>query len=83
VFGGSGTVWGAALGALLLTTIGSALPVLGIDQFWQQAIVGALILLAIGIDRLLALRVAATLRRSAARTRTGIRTGTRAEAPHA
>jgi rhamnose transport system permease protein len=83
VFGGSGTVWGAALGALLLTTIGSALPVLGIDQFWQQAIVGALILLAIGIDRLLALRVAATLRRSAARTRTGIRTDTRAEAPHA
>jgi rhamnose transport system permease protein len=51
--------------------------VLGIDQFWQQAIVGALILLAIGIDRLLALRVAATLRRSAARA------GTRAEAPHA
>jgi rhamnose transport system permease protein len=71
VFGGSGTVWGAALGALLLTTIGSALPVLGIDQFWQQAIVGALILLAIGIDRLLALRVAAVLRRDAARSRTG------------
>ena len=48
IFGGSGTVYGAALGALLLTTIGSALPVLGIDQFWQQAIVGALILGAIG-----------------------------------
>ncbi len=40
VFGGSGTVWGAALGALLLTTIGSALAVLEINQFWQQAIVG-------------------------------------------
>ena len=40
VFGGSGTVWGAALGALLLTVIGSALAVLDINQFWQQAIVG-------------------------------------------
>lgn len=63
VFGGSGTVYGAAVGALLLTTIGSALPVLGIDQFWQQAIVGGLILLAIGTDRIVAARVAARLRR--------------------
>ncbi|MFB9376525.1 ABC transporter permease [Kineococcus gynurae] len=63
VAGGSGTVWGAALGALLLTVIGSALPVLGIDQFWQQAIVGALILLAISTDRVLTARLAAQLRR--------------------
>ena len=33
---------------LLLTTIGSALPVLGINPFWQRAAVGALILAAIG-----------------------------------
>jgi rhamnose transport system permease protein len=63
VFGGSGSVWGAALGALLLTTIGSALAVLEINQFWQQAIVGALILLAIGADRLVASRVAASLKK--------------------
>ncbi|HZG92638.1 MAG TPA: ABC transporter permease [Pseudonocardia sp.] len=63
VFGGSGTVYGAAIGALLLTTIGSALPVLAIDQFWQGAIVGALILAAIGTDRVVADRVAARLRR--------------------
>jgi rhamnose transport system permease protein len=63
IFGGSGSVYGAALGALLLTTIGSALPVLGIDQFWQRAIIGALILVAIVIDRVVALRVAASLRR--------------------
>lgn len=63
VFGGSGTVYGAAVGALLLTTIGSALPVLAIDQFWQGAIVGALILAAIGTDRAVAARVAARLRR--------------------
>ncbi|ATE54513.1 ABC transporter permease [Actinosynnema pretiosum] len=69
VFGGSGAAWGAALGALLLTTIGSALPVLEIDQFWQQTIVGALILVAIGLDRLVALRAARALRRGGSRAR--------------
>lgn len=63
VFGGSGTVWGAGLGALLLTVIGSSLAVLDINQFWQQAIVGALILLAIGADRLVAFRVGRALKK--------------------
>ena len=58
IFGGSGTAYGAALGALLLTTIGNALPVLHVSDFWQQAFVGALILAAIGLDRLLVLRLA-------------------------
>jgi rhamnose transport system permease protein len=40
--------------------------VLDINQFWQQAIVGALILLAIGADRLVAVRVQKTLRRLSA-----------------
>jgi len=63
IFGGSGTVTGAALGALLLTTISSALIVLRIPAFWQQAITGALLLAAIALDRIVALRLAATLRR--------------------
>jgi rhamnose transport system permease protein len=63
VFGGSGTVWGAGLGALLLTVISSALAVLEINQFWQQAIVGALIILAICADRLVAVRIARSLRK--------------------
>lgn len=62
IFGGSGTVYGAALGAVLLTTIGSALPVLRVSGFWQQAVVGLLILVAIGMDRLLAVRAARRLR---------------------
>jgi ribose/xylose/arabinose/galactoside ABC-type transport system permease subunit len=44
IFGGSGTVWGAALGAFLLVTINRALPILGISDFWQGAVVGALII---------------------------------------
>ncbi|MCG5212274.1 ABC transporter permease [Streptosporangium sp. KLBMP 9127] len=67
IVGGVGTVYGAALGALLLTTIGSALVVLKVSSFWQQAITGALLLLAITVDRLLALRVARLLRRRNAR----------------
>lgn len=56
IFGGSGTVWGAAIGAVLLVTINRALPILGIPDFWQQALVGALILSAIVLDRVLAAR---------------------------
>ncbi|MEV3938232.1 ABC transporter permease [Glycomyces sp. NPDC049804] len=56
IFGGSGTVWGAAIGATLLVTINRALPVVGISDFWQRAVVGALILAAIVLDRVLALR---------------------------
>lgn len=56
IVGGSGTVLGAVLGAYLLLTINSALPVLGIPDFWQRAVVGALILGAIVLDRVLALR---------------------------
>ncbi|MCZ4499680.1 MAG: ATPase [Marmoricola sp.] len=56
IFGGSGTVWGAAIGAMLLVTINSALPIVGIQDFWQRAVVGVLILGAIVLDRVLALR---------------------------
>ena len=67
IFGGSGTVVGAAMGALLLTTITSALTALRVDKFWQQAIVGVLILSAIVIDRIASLRTARKLRISEAR----------------
>jgi rhamnose transport system permease protein len=67
IFGGTGSVYGAALGALLLGTITSSLIVLRIEAFWQQAAVGALLLLAIALDRLLAVRVEAALRRRRAR----------------
>ncbi|GAA4852427.1 ABC transporter permease [Luteimicrobium xylanilyticum] len=53
ITGGSGAVWVAALGAFLLGTINSALPVLGIPSLWQQAFVGAFILGAIALDRAL------------------------------
>jgi rhamnose transport system permease protein len=62
IFGGSGTVVGAALGAVLLNTIAQALVALRISAFWNQAIAGGLLLAAIAFDRWLTLRVARNLR---------------------
>ena len=56
ISGGVGTVWGAAIGAYLLLTINRALPILGIDDFWQRAVVGVLIIGSIVLDRVLAVR---------------------------
>lgn len=56
IFGGVGSVWGAAIGAALLMTINRALPVLGVPDFWQRAVVGVLIIGAIVLDRVLSLR---------------------------
>jgi rhamnose transport system permease protein len=62
IFGGSGTVIGAALGALLLNTIGSALVVVRVSSYWEQALQGALLIAAIAFDRLVLLRLAPALR---------------------
>ena len=62
IFGGSGTVLGAALGALLLYTINSALVVVNVSSFWSTALAGALLLVAIAFDRLVALRLAPAMK---------------------
>jgi rhamnose transport system permease protein len=56
--GGVGTLLGAGIGALLLGTMGSALVTLRAPAFYQQAIQGALLLLAISIDIVVAKRSA-------------------------
>jgi rhamnose transport system permease protein len=62
IFGGSGSAVGAAIGALLLQTISSALNVLGIPPLWIQAIAGFLLLLAITLDRAISVRLLTSLR---------------------
>lgn len=49
--GGVGTVLGTILGVLLLGAVQVALPVLGVSGFWQNAIYGGIILIALVIDR--------------------------------
>jgi rhamnose transport system permease protein len=67
ISGGTGTVVGAAIGAVLLSTITGALTATRVDKFWQQAIVGVLILSAIIVDRIVSVRNARKLRVSEAR----------------
>ncbi|MFG6081068.1 ABC transporter permease [Paracoccus litorisediminis] len=50
IAGGSGTVAGCVMGALFLGIIKNALPVVGISPFWQMAISGAAILVAIAFN---------------------------------
>lgn len=64
IFGGSGTVWGAAIGAFLLVTIDRVLPLLGISDFWQRAVVGALIIASVALDRVLSKRRERRLRQA-------------------
>jgi rhamnose transport system permease protein len=60
IAGGSGSVWGAFLGAILLQAITRTIGALGIPQFWQQAFNGGLIILAIAFDKYLNSRVKTT-----------------------
>ena len=50
IAGGAGTIGGAMLGALFLGVIKNALPVVGISPFWQMAISGTAIILAVAFN---------------------------------
>ncbi|HEY2791447.1 MAG TPA: ABC transporter permease [Micromonosporaceae bacterium] len=68
IFGGSGTVLGAALGALLLNTINQALVASQVSAFWNQAVAGFLLLAAIAFDRFVSLRISHALATRGGRT---------------
>jgi rhamnose transport system permease protein len=64
ISGGSGTVVGAALGALFLGLINNALLLLLLPQEWLQMIYGAVILFAVSTDALIQLRTQRARERS-------------------
>jgi ribose transport system permease protein len=49
--GGSGTAFGAIVGALLIEVIRNSLILLGISTFWQGTFVGSFIVIAVAFDR--------------------------------
>ena len=57
VRGGSGSVVGVALGAILLLVIQNGLTLARVDPLWLQGVYGLVILVAVGIDALIAGRV--------------------------
>jgi len=54
VSGGSGTVVGAAFGAVVLATIDNGLVLLHVPEFWRMFIQGAAIVAAVAVDALIA-----------------------------
>jgi rhamnose transport system permease protein len=50
ITGGSASIAGTVLGVILLNCIGSALTYLGISAYWEKAIQGGIILIAVSID---------------------------------
>jgi ABC-type sugar transport system ATPase subunit/ribose/xylose/arabinose/galactoside ABC-type transport system permease subunit len=52
VTGGRGSVWGVALGCLFLVSLERAFIFLGISPYWQQTLVGTVLLVAVLIDAL-------------------------------
>jgi rhamnose transport system permease protein len=50
ITGGRGTLVGTLLGVILLGAIGPALTYLGVSAYWERAIQGAIILVAVGLN---------------------------------
>ncbi|MFE2770819.1 ABC transporter permease [Microbacterium resistens] len=58
LLGGRGSIWGTALGLLLIQTLNNGLDILTVPAYWQKVIKGLLIVAAVAVD------VWATRRRS-------------------
>lgn len=57
LFGGRGTIYGAVMGALLLSMMTNALVIAGVDYFWQLVAMGSVVLIAVAIGNLRERRV--------------------------
>jgi ribose transport system permease protein len=51
LMGGVGSIGGTIIGALIIGVINNGLTILGVSSFWQYVAKGAVILLAVIIDR--------------------------------
>jgi ribose transport system permease protein len=52
LFGGVGTVVGTAIGVVIITTINNGLVLLAVPDFWQQIVIGCIIIAAMVLDQL-------------------------------
>jgi rhamnose transport system permease protein len=75
IFGGSGTLIGAMLGSSLIGTLEQSLIRMRISEFWKDAFLGLLILLAVASDAVILNRLRDWWARSEMRLRRGSRGG--------
>jgi len=50
LFGGQGGIWGSLIGALIMATLRNGLNLMNVDPLWQSVFIGAVIILAVGVD---------------------------------
>ena len=48
--GGRGTILGTLLGVLVLCTLNNGMVMLNIQSFWQQVVIGSVLILSVTID---------------------------------
>jgi inositol transport system permease protein len=48
--GGIGTIWGALVGALVLSVMRNGMTLMGVDAYWQQVTEGVIIVVAVIVD---------------------------------
>ncbi|AOQ23490.1 Ribose import permease protein RbsC [Moorella thermoacetica] len=51
MFGGSGSILGSLLGAFFMNVIATGMILMRISAYWQDLVIGAIIVLAVGIDQ--------------------------------
>lgn len=50
LFGGTGSIPGALLGAVLIATVSNGMNVVGVDSYWQPLVIGLIILIGVILD---------------------------------
>jgi len=70
-FGGRGTIWNVVVGALIVVGIRNGLNLSALDSNWLAIVIGAVLVLAVGLDGLRSYTESA-VRRSRARRAEGL-----------
>ena len=52
LFGGVGSVVGTAIGVVMISSINNGLILMNVPDFWQQIVVGVIIIAAMAVDQL-------------------------------
>jgi ribose transport system permease protein len=52
LFGGRGTMFGTVVGVFIPVVLASGLVIVGVQSFWQQVVIGAILIIAVYFDQL-------------------------------
>jgi len=52
LFGGRGTIVGTVIGVFIPAVLGSGLVILGVQSYWQDVAIGAVLVAAVYVDQL-------------------------------